>query len=61
MHLSLSLPLQHLLADVYVAKMSDLGINDIQYHTRSHLGHLLRSGDTVMGSVTSTLCVNFYF
>jgi len=40
---------KHLLADVYVAKLSDLGVNDVQYHCRSHLGHLLRSGDIVLG------------
>lgn len=40
---------KHVLADVYVAKMSDLGVNDQQYHCRSHLGHLLRAGDIVLG------------
>lgn len=40
---------KHLLVDVWVARMSDLGVNDQQFHTRSHLGHLLRVGDTVLG------------
>lgn len=40
---------KHLLADVYVVKISELGINDNQYHCRSHLGHLLKYGDTVLG------------
>ncbi|XP_005109089.1 60S ribosomal export protein NMD3 [Aplysia californica] len=40
---------KHMLADVYVARMSDLGANDQQFHCRSHLGHLLRAGDTVLG------------
>ncbi|XP_076457169.1 60S ribosomal export protein NMD3-like [Babylonia areolata] len=40
---------KHLLADVYVARMCDLGVNDHQFHTRSHLGHLLKAGDTVLG------------
>nr|KAG5697626.1 hypothetical protein BaRGS_011175 [Batillaria attramentaria] len=40
---------KHLLVDVWVARMSDLGVNDQQYHTRSHLGHLLHVGDTVLG------------
>nr|KAG5690511.1 hypothetical protein BaRGS_008938 [Batillaria attramentaria] len=45
----LSFLMQHLLVDVWVARMSDLGVNDQQYHTRSHLGHLLHVGDTVLG------------
>jgi len=49
---------KHLLADVYVAKMSDLGVNDIQYHCRSHLGHLLRAGDTVLGYDFSSCNLN---
>lgn len=40
---------KHLLADVYVARMCDLGVNDQQFHTRCHLGHLLKAGDTVLG------------
>ncbi|PVD32213.1 hypothetical protein C0Q70_07642 [Pomacea canaliculata] len=40
---------KHLLVDVWVARMSDLGSNDHQFHTRSHLGHLLHAGDTVLG------------
>ncbi|GFR91110.1 60S ribosomal export protein NMD3 [Elysia marginata] len=39
----------HGLADVYVARMSDLGVNDQQFHCRTHLGYLLRTGDTVLG------------
>ncbi|RUS75001.1 hypothetical protein EGW08_017224 [Elysia chlorotica] len=40
---------KHGLADVYVARMSDLGINDQQFHCRTHLGYLLKTGDTVLG------------
>lgn len=40
---------KHLLADVYVSKASELGLNDSQYHCRSHLGHLLHAGDSVLG------------
>ena len=40
---------QHVLADVWVARMQDLGTNDCQYHCRTHLGHLLKTGDTVLG------------
>ncbi|KAI8764615.1 ribosome-binding protein [Biomphalaria glabrata] len=40
---------KHALADVYVARMSDLGVNEIQFHCRTHLGHILKVGDTVLG------------
>lgn len=40
---------QHVLADVWVARMQDLGTNDCQYHCRTHLGHLLKTGDAVLG------------
>ncbi|XP_070208147.1 60S ribosomal export protein NMD3-like [Littorina saxatilis] len=48
---------KHTLVDVYVARMSDLGVNDQQFHTRSHLGHLLKAGDTVLGY--DFTCSNF--
>lgn len=37
------------LADVTVARSSDLGKNDTTYYVRSHLGGILHAGDTVMG------------
>ncbi|XP_059140421.1 60S ribosomal export protein NMD3-like [Physella acuta] len=40
---------KHVLADVYVARMSDLGVNEQQFHCRTHLGHILKVGDTVLG------------
>ena len=40
---------QHVLADAWVVKSSELGINDDTIHCRTHLGHLLQPGDTVMG------------
>ena len=44
-----------LLAEATVARSSDLGINDITYFTRTHLGSVLHAGDTVMGyHLTST-------
>ena len=41
--------LQHLLADCWVVKTNELGINDNYIHTRTHLGHLLKTGDCAMG------------
>lgn len=40
---------RHVLADVWVVKASELGINDNTTHIRSHLGHLLKPGDSVLG------------
>ncbi len=38
-----------LLAEATVARSSDLGLNDITYFTRTHLGSVLHPGDQVMG------------
>lgn len=40
---------KHALADVTVARSADLGVNDIQFTVRSHMGHVLQPGDTVLG------------
>ncbi|XP_033119086.1 60S ribosomal export protein NMD3-like [Anneissia japonica] len=40
---------KHLLADVWVQRSQDLGISDVQIHCRTHLGHLLNVGDSVLG------------
>lgn len=37
------------LADVTVARSSDLGVNDQIYYVRSHLGAIVHPGDSVMG------------
>ncbi|AAS52980.2 AER299Cp [Eremothecium gossypii ATCC 10895] len=37
------------LADVTVARASDLGVNDQVYYVRSHLGAICHPGDSVMG------------
>jgi nonsense-mediated mRNA decay protein 3 len=37
------------LAAVTLAKEEDLGINDVQYEERSHVGYLMRSGDVCEG------------
>lgn len=37
------------LCEVTVARAADLGVNDTTYFTRTHLGHLLHPGDSVMG------------
>lgn len=43
------LSFRHVLCDIWVVRASELGINDNTIHTRSHLGHLLKVGDSVLG------------
>nr|CAB3264376.1 60S ribosomal export protein NMD3 [Phallusia mammillata] len=40
---------KHILSDCWVIKTSELGLHDDYIHTKTHLGHLLKVGDTVMG------------
>lgn len=47
-----------LLAEATVAKSSDLGVNDKTYFTRTHLGGLLRPGDSAMGYLLSGTIFN---
>ena len=37
------------LAEATVARTSDLGVNDRTYYTRTHMGGVLHTGDSVMG------------
>jgi len=46
------------LAEVTVARASDLGKNDITFNTVTHLGHILQYGDSVAGYDLSTINVN---
>ena len=41
--------LQCVLCDVWVVPMCELGMSEKQIHCRSHLRHLLHTGDTVWG------------
>lgn len=50
------------LAEATVARASDLGVNDVTYFTRTHLGGLLHPGDSVMGyHLTGTNFNNRHF
>ncbi|XP_049870141.1 60S ribosomal export protein NMD3 [Pectinophora gossypiella] len=40
---------KHVIADVWVVKASELGLDVSPVHTRTHLGHILKPGDTVLG------------
>lgn len=41
--------MKHVVADVFLVKSSELGISESTIHTKTHLGHLLKPGDTVLG------------
>lgn len=40
---------KYVLAEIQLARASDLGINDQVYYTKTHLGAILHPGDSVMG------------
>ncbi|KAK4883570.1 hypothetical protein RN001_006889 [Aquatica leii] len=40
---------KHILADVWLVRASELGINNNTIHTRTHLGHVLKPGDSAFG------------
>ncbi|CAB3222820.1 unnamed protein product [Arctia plantaginis] len=40
---------KHVIADVWVVKASELGLDVNPVHTKTHLGHILKPGDTVLG------------
>lgn len=49
---------KHVLSDVWVVRSSELGMTEDLIHTRTHLGHLLKPGDLVLGLELSTINVN---
>mmetsp|Transcript_9787 Transcript_9787/g.18344 ORF Transcript_9787/g.18344 Transcript_9787/m.18344 type:complete len:531 (+) Transcript_9787:752-2344(+) len=54
----LTVSAKHKLAHVEVAKDSDFGVNDTRYVVLSHLGHLLKPGDSVLGYEFSSVNAN---
>lgn len=40
---------RHVVADCWLIRTSELGLTNDTIHTRTHLGHLLHPGDTVLG------------
>ncbi|GBP60800.1 60S ribosomal export protein NMD3 [Eumeta japonica] len=49
---------KHVVADVWVVKASELGLDISPVHTKTHLGHILKPGDTVLGYNLSESNVN---
>lgn len=39
---------KHVVSDVWLVRASELGVNDNTIHTKTHLGHLLKPGDSVL-------------
>lgn len=44
-----SISTKHVIAEAWLVKASELGLNDNQIHTYTHLGHILKPGDSVLG------------
>lgn len=51
-------PCRHQVCDIWIVRAAQLGINDNATHTRSHLGHVLNVGDSVMGYSLHELNIN---
>jgi nonsense-mediated mRNA decay protein 3 len=49
---------RHVLADVWLVRSSALGTTEDHIHTRTHLGHLLKPGDTALGFDLKSANVN---
>ncbi|XP_012231936.1 60S ribosomal export protein NMD3 [Linepithema humile] len=49
---------KHVIADVWLVKSSELGINNNSIHTRTHLGHVLKPGDSALGYTLKDTNIN---
>ncbi|KAH9635683.1 hypothetical protein HF086_003407 [Spodoptera exigua] len=52
---------KHVVADVWVVKASELGLDVNPVHTRTHLGHILKPGDTVLGVIPDVFLVKKFY
>ena len=50
--------LKHKLSDAWVMKASEISTGGQQYHVKTHLGHLLNIGDSVLGFDLANANVN---
>ncbi|XP_063976766.1 60S ribosomal export protein NMD3 isoform X2 [Diachasmimorpha longicaudata] len=53
-----ALSYKHVVADVWLVKASDLGVNDNPIHSRTHLGHVLKPGDSALGYAVGDSNIN---
>ncbi|RZF49096.1 hypothetical protein LSTR_LSTR008382 [Laodelphax striatellus] len=49
---------KHVLADVWLVRESDLGMTENTIHSRTHLGHILKPGDSALGYSLSDSNIN---
>ncbi|XP_043261013.1 60S ribosomal export protein NMD3 [Colletes gigas] len=49
---------KHVIADVWLVKSCELGINNNLIHTRTHLGQILKPGDTALGYALNDSNIN---
>ncbi|XP_076631200.1 60S ribosomal export protein NMD3 [Colletes latitarsis] len=49
---------KHMIADVWLVKSCELGINNNLIHTRTHLGQILKPGDTALGYALNDSNIN---
>ena len=50
--------MQGVLSDVWIVPIEDLGRDDKQLHCRTHLGHILKIGDTALGFNLTSANIN---
>ncbi|XP_031837642.1 60S ribosomal export protein NMD3 [Nomia melanderi] len=53
-----AISIKHGVADVWLVRRCDLGINENYIHTRTHLGHVLKPGDTALGYAINDSNIN---
>ncbi|KAI4492444.1 hypothetical protein M0804_002235 [Polistes exclamans] len=53
-----SISTKHVIADVWLVKAAELGIVENPVHARTHLGHILKPGDSVLGYALSNSNIN---
>ncbi|XP_012271399.1 60S ribosomal export protein NMD3 [Orussus abietinus] len=49
---------KHIISDVWLVKASELGVNENMIHARTHLGHVLKPGDSALGYAISDTNIN---
>lgn len=53
-----AISLKHVISDVWLVRAAELGINENTIHTRTHLGHILKPGDSALGYAVADSNIN---
>ncbi|KAI4503367.1 hypothetical protein M0802_001589 [Mischocyttarus mexicanus] len=53
-----SISTKHVIADIWLVKATELGIDENPIHSRTHLGHVLKPGDSVLGYALGNSNIN---